>query len=145
MTMPKGRLHNPDSPGQEILANGAVCGNALRVLARMFWDYGRLGIREPANAVRYPLDYFGEDEDPVKTPITEATMFSGAEDLPILAWVVAPGGGSAAVAVDMLERPSRPGIAFPEGQPVTYTDCKVIQGTPSEVLPREILEKMGLR
>ena len=95
--------------------------------------------------MHYPLDYFGEDEEPVKSPITEATMHYGAEDLPILAWAVAPGGGSAAAVVDMLERPRRPGREGEAGDPVTYTDCKVISGTPSEVLPRRILEKMGLR
>ena len=140
MTMPEGRLWHPDSPQQEVLANGAVCGDMLRGLAKM-WD--------SMLSVHYPLDYFGEDEDPVKTPISEATMHYGAEDLPILAWIVAPGGGSAAAVVDMLERPRGQHVVFgssPEqGQPVSYADCKVIRGTPGEILPREIREKMGLR
>ena len=144
MTTPKGRLWRPDSPAQEVLANGAFCGDKLRWLASMWWDYTQFGTKEPTSAVHYPLDYFDEDEDPVKSPITEATMHYRAEDLPILAWVVAPGGGSAAVVVDMLERPTSQ-IKRKRGQPVTYADCQIVQGTPSEVLPREILEKMGLR
>jgi hypothetical protein len=145
MTMPQGRLHNPDSPQQEVLANGAVCGNALRELARIYWGYESLGTAEPRSAVHYPLDYFGEDEEPVKSPITGMTMLYGAEDMPLLAWAVAPGGGTAAIVVDKVERPTRVGVPDERGQPVTYTDCQLIQGTPSEVLPREILEKMRLR
>jgi hypothetical protein len=160
MTTPQGRLHNPDHPSQEVLANGAACGDVLRGLA-MMW------MREPdllphattvhLGPVHYPLDYFDDDEDPVKTPFTEATMHYRAEDLPILAWVVAPGGGSAAVVVDLLERPQGQhlvtghdvGVVFGSSrepdQPVSYADCKVIRGTPGEILPREIREKMGLR
>lgn len=136
----------PDHPSQEVLANGAACGNYLREAAKIW--HGRPLTEGAENAparLSYPLDYFDEDADPVFTPITEATMFFGAEELPILAWAVSPDGGSAGVVVDMRERPSRPGIVVGEGQPVTYTDCKVIQGTPNEVLPREILEKIGLR
>lgn len=138
MTMPQGRLWQPDHPAQEVLANGAACGDMLRGLAKM-WD--------SMLTVHYPLDYFGEDEDPVKTPISEATMHYGAEDLPILAWIVAPGGGLAAAVVDLLERPRewRNMDLTPEGHPVSYADCKVIRGTPGEILPREIREKMGLR
>ena len=155
MTPPKGRLWHPDSPEQEVLANGAVCGNALRAMAKMWARddltgtpdpryFGTVRGHDPTAIVHYPLDHFDDDEEPIMSPITEATMHYGAEDLPILAWAVAPGGGSAAAVVDMLERPRRPGREGEAGDPVTYTDCKVISGTPSEVLPRRILERMGL-
>jgi len=165
----EGRLWQPDHPAQEILANGAACGDQLRRIGKMWekepvqgYDPFLLRYQNPTpwkNPLRknpvggiiiYPVDYFGaegwgrdEEVKPVKTPITEATMHVGAEDLPILAWIVSPSGGSAAVVVDMLERPrSRP--RYYQDEPVTYTDCKLIQGTPSEVLPREIRERMGL-
>ena len=174
MTPPKGRLWQPDSPEQEVLANGAVCGNALRALAKMWArDAGDRGqwhghgqwhgepsgtpdphffrgdglpqvVNPPPSLVIYPLDRFDDDEKPVMSPITEATMHSGAEDLPILAWAVAPGGGVAAVVVDMMERPRRPGREGEAGDPVTYADCKVITGTPSAVLPRELRELLRL-
>jgi len=103
MTMSQGRLHNPDTPQQEVLANGAACGDILRGLAKMWMNQNIPAATVHLGPLHYPLDYFDEDEDPVKSPITEATMHYGAEDLPILAWVVAPSGGSAAVVVDMLE------------------------------------------
>ena len=145
MTMPKGRLRQPEHPLQEVMANGAACGFALQKLAELWYTPGG-----NITYVQFPLELshakygdFDEDEPPVKTPITEATMHYGAEDLPILAWIVAPGGGSAAVVVDMLERP-RSRTPDERGQPVTYTDCQLIRGTPGEVLPREIREMMGL-
>jgi hypothetical protein len=150
MTMPEGRLHNPDHPSQEVLANGASCGNAIRVTVG-YWlsqapRFGGPGFTDPERGVvSYPNDYFGPDDDPIMSPITEATMAYGAEDLPILAWAVAPHGGEAAVVVDMMERPRRPGREGEAGDPVTYADCKVITGTPSEVLPREIRELLRLR
>jgi len=156
MTMPKGRLWQPDSPQQEVLANGAVCGNVLRAFAKMWARddftgtpdpqfFGTVRGHDPTAIVHYPLDYFGEDDDPVMSPITEMMGLHKAEDLPILAWIVAPGAGRAAVVVDMMERPKPTGMPDARGQPVTYLDCQFIQGTPSEVLPRRILEKMGLR
>jgi hypothetical protein len=156
MTMPKGRLWQPDSPQQEVLANGAVCGNALRAIAKMWARddftgtpdlqfFGTVRGHDPTAIVHYPIDHFAEDDDPVMSPFTEIMGLHRAEDLPILAWAIAPGAGSAAVVVDMLERPSHPGMESEPGEPVTYNDCQLIQGTPSEVLPRQILEKMGLR
>ena len=138
MTMPKGRLYQPEHPGQEVLANGAACGMQLARLARM-WST----VQEYV-AIIYPNDYFDEDEEPVKTPITEATMHYGADDLPILAWVVGHGGGSVAVVVDIVER-SRVRINHGGVEPVPYSDCKVIQGTSGEVLPKSIRDRMGLR
>ena len=138
MTMSQGRLYQPEHAGQEVLANGAACGFQLGHLAEI-WS-------SPQNyaLVYYPIDQFDPDEEPVKTPITEATMHYGAEDLPILAWVVGQGGGSVAVVVDIIER-SRVRINHGGVEPVPFSDCKVIQGTSGEVLPKSIRDRMGLR
>ena len=138
MTMSQGRLYQPEHAGQEVLANGAACGFQLGHLAEI-WS-------SPQNyaLVYYPIDQFDPDEEPVKTPITEATMHYGAEDLPILAWVVGHGGGSVAVVVDMLER-SKLRTNHGGDEPAPYSDCKVIQGAPWEILPKSIRDKMGLR
>jgi len=132
MTLPRARLSkNDDIPPelftrQEILANGAACGHRLRTISTV---YGM-------NPVKYASEYFDPDDEQPKAPITEATMFYGVDDLPILAWVVNDTGGLAAIVVDLVER-------IKEGES-PYTNCRVVQGTAGEVLPREILEKMGL-
>jgi hypothetical protein len=137
----KGKLWRPDDAGQEVLANGTECGFRIRHLANLWGKAAGLTIAEVVDIVKYPVDYFegtapdaeGEEIEPVKTPITNATILHKADNHPILAWAVQPGGGSAAVVVDSLEKTDSP-----------YADCKMIRGTPSEVLPLEILEKMGL-
>ena len=144
MTMPKGRLHNPDHPSQEVLANGAVCGNALQAEVQRWLSVAPRFIDPDRGVIYYPWAWFGPDDEPLISPLTEATMALRAHYLPVLAWAVAPGDGSAAVVVDMQERPGGPGIESERGEPVTYNDCKLILGTPSEVLPRRILERMGL-
>tara|TARA_Y100000310_G_C20592710_1_gene768912 strand:- start:594 stop:1073 length:480 start_codon:yes stop_codon:yes gene_type:complete len=136
----KGKLWRPDDAGQEVMANGTQCGFRIRHLANLWGKAAGLAFVEVADMVKYPVDYFtaelddeGEQIEPVKTPITNATVLHKADSHPILAWAVHPGGGTAAVVVDSLEKTDSP-----------YGDCKMIQGTPSEVLPLEILEKMGL-
>ena len=135
-----GKLWRPDDAGQEVMANGTECGFRIRHLANLWGKSAGLSPREMADMVKYPKDYFiaeldddGEPIEPVKTPITEATMFYKADSHPILAWAVSPTGGSAVVVIDSMEKTDSP-----------YGDCKVIQGTPSEVLPLEIRQKMGL-
>lgn len=136
----KGKLFRPDDAGQEVMANGTECGFRIRHLANLWGKSAGLSPQEMADMVKYPKDYFitelddeGELIEPVKTPITEATMHYKADSHPILAWAVSPSGGSAVVVIDAMEKTDSP-----------YADCKVIQGTPSEVLPLEIRRKMGL-
>jgi hypothetical protein len=136
----KGKLFRPDSAQQEVIANGTACGFRLRTVANLWAKSAGLTPQESISLVKYPVDYYpdrfvdgGDPEEPVRTPITEATMHYGVEDFPILAWAVSPTGGSAVVVVDALEKSDSP-----------YGDCKVIQGTPGEVLPLEIRQKMGL-
>ena len=136
----KGKLWRPDDAAQEVMANGTECGFRIRHLANLWGKSAGLSSQEMADMVKYPKDYFiaeldddGEPIEPVKTPITEATMFYKADSHPILAWAISPTGGSAVVVIDSMEKTDSP-----------YGDCKVIQGTPSEVLPLEIRQKMGL-
>ena len=120
---------------QEIIANGVYCGHILQSLAE-----APFGDRK----VHYPLDHFDADEDPILTADTEWNKAAQAENLPILAWTITDDDTQAYVAVDMLER--REGRLDPavENVPIPLTTCKVIWGTPQEVLPEEILERMGL-
>jgi len=143
MTPGGGRAYDPGLPGdllakQQIMANGMYCGHLLR----------GLGASPMYNAdVYYPIDYFSEDEDPVFTLDTDETRGQGADNLPILAWIISEDGEEAAVAVDILERSKLrldPVYARSEDEPVAYTNCKVIGGTPSNLLPEEILKRMGL-
>ena len=136
----KGKLWRPADAGQEVMANGTECGFRIRHLANLWGKSAGLSPQEMEDMVKYPKDYFitelddeGELIEPVKTPITEATMHYKADSHPILAWAVSPSGGSAVVVIDAMEKTDSP-----------YADCKVIQGTPSEVLPLEIRRKMGL-
>ena len=136
----KGKLWRPDDAGQEVMANGMECGFRIRHLANLWGRSAGLTPQEMADMVKYPKDFFlteldDDDElvEPVKTPVTEATMHYKADSHPILAWAVSPSGGSAVVVIDTMEKTDSP-----------YADCKVIQGTPSEVLPLEIRQKMGL-
>ena len=140
---PKGRLWMPDHPSQEVLANGAACGNYLRELTKI-WYGSAIDPRDDPARLSYPLDYFDEDADPVFTPITAVLIEARAEELPILAWAVAPDGGSAGVVVDMRERPHAPGMETEYGDPVEYTNCKVVTGRPSELFSPEMLEVLGL-
>ena len=131
---PKGRLHRPASPQQEVLANGMQCGDRITRIMQMWWDAAGLPMtgvnaREFVDALKYPKDLPTGTGD-VRTPYTEATMFAQAENVPILAWSVAPQGFSVAVVVDMTER----------GQS-NYPECKVIQGTANELLPQVIQEQ----
>ena len=138
---PEGRLFRPDEARQEVVANGVECGFRIRHLANLWAKGAGVSQAEAADMVKYPKDYFdvprldyeGNEKEPVKTPITEATMHYKADSHPILAWAVSPTGGSAAVVIDTLEKTDSP-----------YADCKVIQGTPQEVLPLEIRKEMGL-
>jgi len=135
---PKGKLHRPEGPEQEVLANGMQCGDRITQIMQMWYEAAGLSItgvhaEQFVNALRYPKDLPTGIGD-VRTPITEATMFAQAEDVPILAWAIAPNpqhsGFSVAVVVDMTER----------GQS-NYPECKVIQGTANELLPRVIQEQ----
>ena len=128
---------------QEVMANGAYCGHILQSLAEAPHGDGH---------VRYPLDYFGEDEDPILTPDTEANRSSNTVKLPILAWTLSADRERAYVVVDMLEKDKYPviylggvyqDVRHPDIPP-PLTNCKVATGRPSEILPRRILEKMGL-
>jgi len=131
---PKGKLHRPDGPEQEVLANGMQCGDRITGIIKGWWEseYGPLRgdiATQFAAALKYPIDLpLGTGE--VRTPFTEAATFHNADDVPILAWSVAPSGFSCAVVVDMAER----------GQS-NYPDCQVIQGTINELLPRVIQEQ----
>ena len=137
----KGKLFRPDEARQEVVANGVECGFRIRHLANLWAKGVGMSQAEAADMVKYPKDYFdvprldydGNEIEPVKTPITEATMHYKADSHPILAWAVSPTGGSAVVVIDSLEKTDSP-----------YGDCKVIQGTPQEVLPLEIRKEMGL-
>ena len=134
---PKGRLHRPEGPEQEVLANGMQCGDRITQIMQMWYESAGLPIygdnaREFMEALKYPVNLPPGTGD-VRTPFTEATMFAQAEDVPILAWSVAPSGFTCAVVVDMTER----------GQS-SYPECKVIQGTLNELLPRVIQEEYRL-
>jgi len=122
---------------QEVIANGVYCGHFLQSMAE-----APFGDRK----VHYPLDHFDADEDPILTADTECSRKSQAENLPILAWTITADGKDVYVAVDMLER--RVGITVigvaVENIPIPLTNCKVIVGAPQEVLPKELLERMGL-
>jgi hypothetical protein len=123
---------------QEIMANGVYCGNIIQSLAEAPHGDGK---------VRYPLDYFDEDEDPILTPDTEANHKQDADNLPILAWAISRGGGEVWVVVDILERHKfklSPELITAQDVTPPLANCKVISGRPSDVLPQEILEKMGL-
>tara|TARA_Y100000296_G_C5099406_1_gene219137 strand:+ start:276 stop:758 length:483 start_codon:yes stop_codon:yes gene_type:complete len=144
---PKGKLFRPDDAAQEVLANGASCGGRLRNLANLWAKGSDLNPQQIIDMVQYPIDYYGADdwmfqvpdeelnkeENPLSAPYTEATMHYGVEGHPILAWAVSPNGGSAAAIVDAQEKSDSP-----------YGDCKVIQGTPSEILPLSLRRKIGL-
>lgn len=128
---PEGRLHRPDGPEQEVLANGMQCGDRITGIIKGWYEseYGPIMgnvAREFAAALKYPID-LPPGTGEVRTPMTEAATFHNADNVPILAWAVAPSGFSVAVVVDMTER----------GQS-NYPDCQVIQGTPNELLPPEI-------
>jgi hypothetical protein len=137
----KGKLFRPDEARQEVVANGVECGFKIRRLANLWAKGAGISRTETADTVKYPKDYFdvpkfgyeGNEIEPVRAPDTKTTKHYKAENHPILAWVVSPSGGSAAVVIDSLEKTDSP-----------YGDCKVIQGTPQEVLPLEIRKEMGL-
>ena len=140
-----GKLFRPDEARQEVVANGVDCGFQLQYLANQWSKGAGIGEEEasrlPHGGVKYPKDYFdvprldyeGNEEEPVRAPDTKTTKHYKAENHPILAWVVHPNKGSVAVVIDSLEKTDSP-----------YADCKVIQGTPEEVLPLEIRKEMGL-
>ena len=123
----------------QVMANGARCGHLLQTLAR-FYD----------GLVRYPTDLFGEDEDPVKIPRTVVTIGQDAQDLPLLAWTISSDGQLAAAVVDLLERldqrtVGRPKYQFFQGvEQLPETNCKVIGGKPSEILPPELLDRINI-
>ena len=141
---PHPRVYDPGLPRellqkQEIMANGAYCGHILQSLAEAPHGYGK---------VRYPLDYFDEDEDPILTPDTEANKSKNSDNLPILAWTVSGDGHDVYVAVDMMERRERTFAEendpeFP-GAPPPLTTCKVIRGSPGQLLPEELLKRLRL-
>jgi hypothetical protein len=131
---PKGKLHRPEGPEQEVLANGMQCGDRITQIMQMWHEAAGLPMygqdaQDFMQRLKYPKDLPAGTGD-VRTPFTEATMFAQAEDVPILAWSVAPSGNSVAVVVDMTER----------GQS-NYPECKVIQGTANELLPQVIQEQ----
>jgi hypothetical protein len=138
-----GKLFRPDEARQEVVANGVDCGFQLQYLANQWSKGAGIGEEEakklPHGGVKYPVDYFPpvawdtEGREPVRAPDTKTTKHYKAENHPILAWVVHPNKGSVAVVIDSLEKTDSP-----------YADCKVIQGTPEEVLPLEIRKEMGL-
>ena len=145
----KGRVYDPGLPAellekQQVMANGAACGHVLATLAMLdWWD----------SKVRYPLDFFDPDEDPVFTPVTKSTREQDADHLPILAWAVSADGTQAAAVVDILEKskysldPKTLQEFYPDiplSEPVSLANCKVIGGTASDILPPEILERMRL-
>ena len=134
---PGGKLHRPDGPEQEVLANGMQCGDQITGIIKGWYESEYGPIRGDvavkfAAALKYPIDLPTDIVEP-RTPHSEMTALYNAENLPILAWSVAPSGYSCAVVVDMSER----------GQS-NYPDCQVLRGTPNELLPLEIQEEYRL-
>ena len=134
---PKGRLHRPDGPEQEVLANGMQCGDRITADIKAWYESEYGPIRgdvaiQFAAALKYPVDLPTNIVEP-RTPHSTLTANHNAENLPILAWSVAPSGFSCAVVVDMTER----------GQS-NYPDCLVLRGTPNELLPDEIQQEYKL-
>ena len=119
----------------EVVANGAYCGHLLETLAT-YWE----------GLVVYPLDFFNEDEDPIKIPHTQVAIGQDAEYLPILAFTVSADGQQAAAVVDLvdkLDQRSKYPLPAQQGK-LTNTDCKVIGGKPSEILPPELLARINI-
>ena len=58
---PKGKLHRPDGPEQEVLANGMQCGDRITGIIKGWWEseYGPLRgdiATQFAAALKYPID-----------------------------------------------------------------------------------------
>ena len=140
MTMPDNieqsvKVHMPDNPGQEVLANGSEC----YYLMKEFWDHWATPELEPKQVVRYPYQYRDEDEETLRIENNDYTKDKGMADKPILAFLFDTKSQYTGILYDLGEEAAYAKSKSPD---TVYPDCGFWIAPIDMMLPPDVIRQI---
>ena len=129
------KVHMPDNPGQEVLANGSECF----YLMKEFWDHWATPELEPKQVVRYPRDFRHADEETLRIENNDYTKDKLMAGKPILAFMFDWNTQYTGVLYDLGEESAYAKTNSPD---TVYPDCGFWIAPVDKLLPQDVIFKI---